>query len=416
MPPELLAKIFRYVCVLNLEPFDRFGRRRNVVKRVQLVSHVCAHWRQVAVTTPHLWTDVLPIKRHKTPTEAYCAGLKEWLGKSAPLPIRVHLECGDSIDAAAVFDALLTAAPRWDEAHLEVPSLSVLSDIPSDGLKQLRKLTLRSSDKSSAPLVAFSLAPSLVEVNLYTRHIGPLQSQLTHLTVAAAFPQECLDTLVRCQNLVTATLSMPAWPGRLDTSELKLVTLGNLESLKLKFTGVGSAAPFFACLALPALNRLTLTLNDVDWARPEFTQFQLRSPNIEILSIAWSDTLNSTDLMAILRHAPILSKLFLSFCSYAFDETVATALSSSHQSHAQLVPYLRSLSLGEGCYDLESDTLGALIAARWWTDEQLTTFPLPPQVARWSYISLGIDTSSKLLAQLAEYREQGLSLRLDFYD
>ncbi|KAJ7162946.1 hypothetical protein C8R46DRAFT_331618 [Mycena filopes] len=414
MPPELLAKIFRYTCFFD-PLLKRWENWRNLVKQAQALSHVCAHWRQVAITTPRLWTDGLYIGLAETPTEAYCSGLKEWLRRSAPLPICVTLSCTQTVDVAAVFGALLTAAHRWSDVHFELSSISVFSDIPSDGLTQLRKLTLESMYPIPAGLVAFSLAPNLTEVSLETRHIAPLVlpwSQLTHLTVAVAeSPQECLDGLLQCQNLVTADFYMPAWPGRPDVSELKPVTLGNLKVLHLKVLGiaVASITPFFACLALPALNRLALTLcHDLEWAGPQFTQFQLGSPNIEILDIGYSN-LNSGDLMAILRHAPALTKLSLEACRDAFDANIVTAL-SSHQT----TPRLHSLSITEGCDRLWDDGLDAMIAARWWTDEQLAAFPSPPQVSRWSYIYIEKDGeedfNSELEATLDAYRRQGLNV------
>ncbi|KAJ7158123.1 hypothetical protein C8R46DRAFT_1292093 [Mycena filopes] len=336
VPVELLAEIFRYTCLST--PFyagSLLRRHLGKLKPAEVVSHVCAHWRQVAITTPQLWTDLLPITLNKIPTEAYCTGLKEWLGRSAPLPIHFQLRCVGDVDAAAVVGALLAVADRWSDAHFTLSSLSVLSNIPSDRLKQLRNLALQSTDTSSAPLAAFSLAPNLTKVTLYTRHIARLQlpwSQLAHLTVAeTAAPQECLDTLVRCQNLVTASFSMLAWPGRPDISALTPVTLAKLESLALgSASEVGSLAPLFVCLALPVLSRLTLSLNyDLDWATPEFTQFQLRSPNIETLNIHCSN-LTSDAFITILRHAPAVSSLTLMDCRHAFDDTIATALSSSH--------------------------------------------------------------------------------------
>ncbi|KAJ7162986.1 hypothetical protein C8R46DRAFT_1281192 [Mycena filopes] len=392
VPVELLAEIFRYTC-LSAKPF--YGRRwfwkKNVLRPAEVVSHVCAHWRRVAITTPQLWTELLASKLSKTPTEAYCTGLKEWLRRSAPLPIPVQLSCTrDAVDATAALGAFLAMADRWSDAHFSLPSLSVLSEIPSGRLKQLRKLTLQSEDTSSSGLVAFSLAPNLTTVTLHTRHIARFQmpwSQLAHLTVGLTeSPQECLDSLLQCHNLVTADFSMPAWPGRPDVSALTPVTLGKLESLELRSSSqVGPITPLFACLALPSLSCLTLSLTyNLDWATPEFTRFQLRSPNIETLSINHSD-LEADELMVVLRHSPALSKLTLGDCPLAFDETTATVLCSSHQSHTQLLPRLCSL-LVDRCDLLEEDTLDVLIAARWWTDEQLATFPSPPRVSRWSYI------------------------------
>ncbi|KAJ7145048.1 hypothetical protein C8R46DRAFT_559367 [Mycena filopes] len=416
LPVELLVEVLRWT--LDCASSRYYFGWNTMVKQVYALSHVCAHWRQVAIATPHLWADVLPLRLIKTLTDAYLTGLKEWLNRSAPLPIHIHFDCpGRDVDEAAVMGVFMTAAHRCSNAHLEFKSLSVLSNIPSHRLEHLRKLTLRSGDWNSVATVAFSLAPNLTEVSLETRHIAQLRMpwfQLAHLRVVASCSQECLDALLQCQNLVTVFFYwLPPWPGHPDVSGLKPVTLGKLESFRLVMDNtVGSVTPFFASLRLPALKHLDLHVDD--WPTSEFAEFQLRSPNIETLTISCSD-LASADLMTILCHAPGLLTLNVVSCGDAFDVSIATALSSSHQAPAQLAPRLHTLSILR-CGDLlGEDTAIALIAARWWTDEQVGRFPSPPQVSRWSSLDLGRDDdiadSPEFTAKLEDYREQGLHVR-----
>ncbi|KAJ7145047.1 hypothetical protein C8R46DRAFT_1199911 [Mycena filopes] len=417
LPAELLVEVFRYTCS------DYTYNNTQTIKRVQALSHVCAHWRQVAIATPRLWTDGLRISLDETPTDAYLAGLKEWLNRSAPLPISVHVQCKNkAVDLAAVMGTLIATAHRWSDAHFDLASFSTLSYIPSNALKQLRTLTLYSEDTSFAAVATFLLAPNLIDIDLDIRDIVRFKmpwSQIAHLTVNVAhFPQKCLDGLLQCQNLVTANLTVPAWPDHPDVSRLKPITLGKLENLEVNTASEeGSFAPFFASLALPALMHLTISLNfDIDWVAPEFTHFHLRSPNIETLSIGYSH-LDSADLMAILRHTPSLSALDLTSCRYSFDETIVTVLSSSHQNLTQLVPRFHSLTVSEGCYDFGEDILKTLIAARWWTDAQLASFPSPPHVLRWSDIFINRDNSRNVVspqftAELEGYRRQGLHLEI----
>ncbi|KAJ7162952.1 hypothetical protein C8R46DRAFT_1352782 [Mycena filopes] len=411
LPVELLVEVFR--CALDCRAYDESS-----IQTVQNISHVCAHWRQVAITTPHLWTEVLPIKLNKTPTEACCSGLKEWLRRSAPLPVRVHLECAGGVDAAVVFGALLTASPRWSGAYFRLPSLSVLTAIPSDALKQLRVLAVYSQDTANSPaLVAFSLAPALGEVILDTHHPARLLmpwSQLAHLHVTTESPNECLASFLQCPNLVTATLEMPSWPVLPDLSQSNPTTLGKLQVLKVSITDADwpSVTPFIVCLALPALKRLILWYIDLEWSSAEFAQFQLLSPNIESLRLGYSE-LESDDLMTILRHTPMLSELKLVGCPYAFDDSIVSALSSVH---LPLVPRLHTLNVTQGCNShFDDDMLNALISSRWWTDEESATF-MPPPVSRWSCVSIDRDEvndiSREFAAKLKEYVRQGLSVEV----
>src|ERR1700729_4648142 len=52
LPPELLGEIFRY-CL----PHDY--HEKGAHNAVMLPSHVCKHWRDVALSTPPLWTNIL---------------------------------------------------------------------------------------------------------------------------------------------------------------------------------------------------------------------------------------------------------------------------------------------------------------------------------------------------------------------
>ncbi|KAJ7162936.1 hypothetical protein C8R46DRAFT_331410 [Mycena filopes] len=417
LPAELLIEVFRHTC--DCYTFDNTSR----IKKVQALSHVCAYWRRVAITTPQLWTETLDIRLEKTPTDAYLAGLKEWLNRSAPLPIRVNLECPKkNVASAAVVGALITTAHRWSSASFTIPSLSILADIPSTALKQLRTLWLESEDAANPPaMLALSLAPNLGIVTLDTRRPARLTmpwSQLTRLRVVTNSAQECLDTLLQCPNLVSVDLSIPAWPELPDLSEIRPTTLGRLETFDLKFDydKEGVITPLFTSLTLPALKRLIIQLDlENEWPSTEFTHFQIRAPNLEYLSLSSSTEINSADLLAILRHAPALSVLDLEYCRRAFDDSIITALSSSHQTPAQLVPRLQNLSVLGYSDDFEEDMLESLVAARWWTDAQLASFPLPPHVSRWSSLYISRDerfvVSPELTAKLEEYRRQGLTVK-----
>ncbi|KAJ7162941.1 hypothetical protein C8R46DRAFT_331513 [Mycena filopes] len=420
LPGELLVEVFRHTCA------DYTFDNTSTIKKVQALSHVCAYWRRVAITTPRLWTEALDIRLDKTPTHAYLAGLKEWLRRSAPFPIDIRLECRRrDIDSAAVVGAVVTTAHRWSRADFHLPSLSGFCNIPSTALKQLRTLRLQSQDAANPrALLAFSLAPNLDTLTLHTRYPTRLMmpwSQLTCLDLVTNSAQEGLDTLFQCPNLVTVELSIPAWPQLPDLAEIRPTTFGKLETfvLRFDFDEPGFLAPLFVGLALPVLKRFKIALSsELEWPSMEFTQFQLRSPNIESLSISYS-SLDSNDLMAILRHSPTLSKLDLQCCRHAFDEYIAVSLCASHQSLTQLVPRLHSLTVVEGCYDFEEHTLSALIAGRWWTDAQLAGFPLPPRVSRWSYIFIDRDQdepesviSPEFTAELDEYKRQGLKVEI----
>jgi hypothetical protein len=110
LPPEVLLIVFE--CGLNLDRPYAFLRRLRVPFSV-LVSHVCAHWRAVALQSTCLWTDIQLTLHH---------GIKLWkiyLQRSFPAPLSLDLICGPSRglhDVAMLSSALHLLIPhihRW---------------------------------------------------------------------------------------------------------------------------------------------------------------------------------------------------------------------------------------------------------------------------------------------------------------
>ncbi|KAJ7166378.1 hypothetical protein C8R43DRAFT_193380 [Mycena crocata] len=271
LPAELLVEIFlvatkSLVTTKSWSPFDQTERRV-----VHTLSQVCAYWRRLAHTTPQLWTGYLATTLKKTPSENYLASMKQWLERSSPLPIPVHLHKpihGKGIDVGPLMDVFISVAHRWKSATFYIPSLSFFSHIPGNVLHTLESLTLASADrKNDARLVTFLNAPRLRLLKLTTRNTALIPmpwSQLTTLTVTDPSPAACLGTLVQCTNVLSATFHTKAWEEIPDASGT-VTTLTQLEILNIKFGDLTEPGehfvPFFVGLALPALRKLDLDLN-----------------------------------------------------------------------------------------------------------------------------------------------------------
>ncbi|KAJ7846868.1 hypothetical protein B0H14DRAFT_3867607 [Mycena olivaceomarginata] len=384
LPAEILVEIFR----LALDTWTYMRKQR--IQKVQALSHVCAYWRRVAHTTPRLWTEMLFTRLDKMPKSDYMACMKGWL------------------ERRSLMDIIATAAHRWSDVDLTLPSLPVLSRIPTASLKSLERVFLQSTDaKHRADSTrVFLMAEHLHHARFATRRTGQLLmpwSQLTEIEVTDPSPQECLDTLVQCTSIVSARFETGAWPDVPDLSQRPITTLGRLEDLSVSVRGW--VVPFFVCLALPALKKLCLDSHMDDWSpwgSVEFTQFQLRSPSIQCLEIN-SSYLLSGDLLAVLQHAPLLAELQMESCPNSFDDSIVGAL---------------QLEVIQLCYaevNFEEDALDTMIQSRWWTDEQLLALPSPPKVARWSRIAIHCgdeegNVTGELRAKLEQYRSQGLDV------
>ncbi|KAJ7748705.1 hypothetical protein B0H14DRAFT_3603971 [Mycena olivaceomarginata] len=370
---EILVEIF----CLALDTWSFMQKQH--IQKVQALSHVCAYWRCVAHTTPRLWTETLLTRLDKTPKSDYMACMKGWLERLAPMPIAINLEIsGKARDTGeALMDIITTTAHQWSDIHLKLPSLSMLSHIPTACLKSLECLT---------------------------------EIKVTDLS-----PQECLDTLVQCTSIVSARFETGAWPDVPDLSQPPITTLGQLEDLSVSLRGC--VVPFFVCLALPALKKLCLD-SHMDgkwspWGSVEFTQFQLRSPSIQCLEIS-SSYLLSSDLLAVLQHVPLLAELQMDSYPNTFHDFIVGALQYTTQT-LPLVPRLEVIQLYYADVNFEEDVLDAMIQSQWWTDEQLLALPSPPKVARWSHIDIHCgdkeeNVTGELEAKLEQYRSQGLDV------
>ncbi|KAG5650232.1 hypothetical protein H0H81_000245 [Sphagnurus paluster] len=50
LPPEILSTIFSYITLIHLP--------RTSLQWIQCISHICSHWRRIALTCPSLWADI----------------------------------------------------------------------------------------------------------------------------------------------------------------------------------------------------------------------------------------------------------------------------------------------------------------------------------------------------------------------
>ncbi|KAJ6487123.1 hypothetical protein C8R47DRAFT_1127776 [Mycena vitilis] len=422
LPTEGLVEIFLYANHdMGCFPYTP----TDVIKLVHVLSQVCAYWRRVAHTTPQLWIRCVDMVVSKPPTDAYVAGMKEWLQRSSPLRVPVSLRVsGNAADPAPLMDVLFDASHRWSSANLSLNSLSALSRTPIPPLENLRRLTLSCRARSHASVPVFLSARRLRDATLSTRRTAQLMmpwSQLTKISVTDPSPLDCLDSLIQCPNIVTARFDTLAWATMPDFSARSMSTLGQLKDLNVSFSDSTSGffTPFFVRLALPGLKELYLYLqSEISWESPEFTQFQLNAPNIESMSIETSFML-SDDLMAILQHAPSLVELHMDSSPVCFDDSIVTALQYSATDLVHLAPRLQTLELTNAGLNFEEDTMDAMIQSRWWTDEQLLAFSSAPKVSRWASISIYIYgdeeedyISQELEEKLEAYRAQGLDVKV----
>ncbi|KAI5835149.1 hypothetical protein K523DRAFT_261328, partial [Schizophyllum commune Tattone D] len=108
LPAEILSEVFLLAVPDN-------WHEKLVGRRTLNFAQVCHLWRNVALTTPRLWT-TLRFTEHINPPAKYVTALKDDMAKTAQAPLELNLDVNwYSESASALFSSASTAKTRCDE-------------------------------------------------------------------------------------------------------------------------------------------------------------------------------------------------------------------------------------------------------------------------------------------------------------
>ena len=118
LPPELISEIF-LACLPGFMPSRMYSHCAPL-----LLCQVCQHWRDIAKSTPALWSSIsLDLRPGKI--EADVAIAMAYLSRSGGMPLSLRLEASwvtYAINDHPVLDILLHHCERWAEVQLALPS------------------------------------------------------------------------------------------------------------------------------------------------------------------------------------------------------------------------------------------------------------------------------------------------------
>jgi hypothetical protein len=163
LPPELLGEIFRY-CLP--QDYDESGAR----KAVMLPSHVCKRWRDVALSTPALWTNIVLHVTDKT-LESQTALVTDWVSRSGNLPLSFTLQGQENV--LPIMAVLFQHCARWQHINLSV-SLETLQclEAANGRLQRLETLGINGCDSLSWVEQILESAPRLRKVSVSRKFSG----------------------------------------------------------------------------------------------------------------------------------------------------------------------------------------------------------------------------------------------------
>ncbi|KAJ7681766.1 hypothetical protein B0H17DRAFT_1333589 [Mycena rosella] len=427
LPTELLVEIFKHAVHTPLfshipisqymyMPGSLFTRAAfGVSQKILGLAQVSPYWRQIVHSSPQLWAEGaihVDLNKKRTSDETYLSGLQDFLIRSSQLPISVALSQDNALRSQPSISTssserariMLSAASRWQNLSLIQVSFPHFRGLAPGTFNALECLNIRTRWHHTESVTMFQSSPRLRTLTLETRHDEPSDlalfqmpwSQLVDLQVNDNSIGGCRAILLQCSNLVSARfVTSHHWDFSPEASQAPVVVLPFLQTLIITFTGgsaqaIGGIAALFMPLALPSLQTLDLEFNPDEphiWPTDVFSQFQNRSPNIEVIKLLYS-VMDAPGLVALLRHAPALTTLDIRCSWNCVANDVFEGLRYDRDATLALAPKLQDVRFENVGDAFEEGLFEAAIRSRWWTDEQGLAGPSPPRVARLKSVSI----------------------------
>ncbi|KAF8972096.1 hypothetical protein BDZ97DRAFT_1011334 [Flammula alnicola] len=337
LPPEISSEIFQ-LSIPN-EIIDVGLHRTYATSTPLVLSSVCQKWREIAHTTPQLWTSVplrLGIKNHCSLPQL----AQEWISRSGQLLLSINLFFDPSQSASpTILRPLITTinqySTRWEYLNYQGPS-SALSDLVGDsqGAPHLQTLKLCPCQSgfdgwSRFKLDNFKPTPTTLEMSAVRLKSVVIQwNNITHVQARQLFVDECLEIFRKTPKLTHCLLQhlppghhfpMPQSPILHRTLQvlelrqlvlphhpdniLKNVTLPSLKSYKIDLQGYRLETESLISLFLRSSCSLQmLSLIDVNLYDEDLVALFRVMPELHHLELALSLRCGADTTEHIFRH------------------------------------------------------------------------------------------------------------------
>ncbi|KAJ7908909.1 hypothetical protein B0H13DRAFT_2495475 [Mycena leptocephala] len=262
LPPELLSEIF--IHCLPTEEDEYLPVTPNPKTAPLLLCGICRQWREVALTTPSLWSSIsfsseLAYSQSGIEYVEFC---RRWLSRAKDTPLSLCLEA--FVLKNSIRSLLKIIGPLWQQWRDVEISLGVdfpkLLSLPQDGEYPFLETLSLDLPRSELPL-SFVRAPKLRDVRfgVCTPQVQIPWHQITRFQTNHIEISQCLAILRNAPDLVDAEFRIQSY----ISSELPntIFQLNQLHSLTL----CGDKAPhsmtptaFLNCINAPALKTLAL--------------------------------------------------------------------------------------------------------------------------------------------------------------
>ncbi|KAF7325392.1 F-box domain-containing protein [Mycena venus] len=222
LPPEILAEIF-----IHCLPVSGLVTPDPAEPPLALCA-ICRWWREVALSTPRLWSSLL-VDFDDMHVDLY----RKWLLRARSAPLSISLKDWDEKEVLASVDPLLRTfvglSRQWKNIEIDIGLDLACSIFPVDGdfpLLEHLSVSVHASDLS----ISFCEAPKLREVSIliYNPHIQVPWHQLTTFRTANISISGCIEILRNASNLLDGTFEVADDPPDVATPIVHHKSLQNL--------------------------------------------------------------------------------------------------------------------------------------------------------------------------------------------
>ncbi|KAJ7187994.1 hypothetical protein C8R46DRAFT_878455 [Mycena filopes] len=457
MPRDIWEEIFLHCLPVSPEPDTPVSHRAPGtplgLTAPLVLLRVCRAWRTVALSLPDLWTSlsvVVSDGQSFPPLDV----ASRWLRRSGDLPLTLSLcqtnesegnqEYADEM--LAVFMRYLT---RWRDVRLDIanptygrslqPSSSLQApllesfhlttcwrltpneEIMQDLLKML-EVAPRLSSFSVSRLSDLNVSPTSTVAIPWTQLI---RLDLGFIPSVSA----CLSIMSGCPNLESCNLVVDPEEGPLPTLPIVLPSLTSLE-LHIR---AGELASLLDRAVFPALKSFSLYVQDAydnhaQWSQASFMNFLSRS-KCALMRLELHDTgVQPPEFIECLQHEGargIVELVIHDSRDWTWDPVITPRLvqlltlpsgdapTSSPEAEvaAYILPALRALDLGKGCWTCPNGLLSEMIESRW-----RTTLAGVARLER-VHIDLHLleDVYGPDHTRLERLRDEGMKVRMTYF-
>ncbi|KAJ8095168.1 hypothetical protein PM082_010390 [Marasmius tenuissimus] len=455
LPTETLTDIFVYACEGN-------KLTSSSPPAVILLSTICGRWRNVALTTPRLWSFLaIDLGSWKGKADHLVSSTMLFMERSKACPLDITIifpadENGTNEWIARVFDAMSHRCARWRSVSFSLPTHITLPnnlflEVRGQALPLLQSLQIRQipDSKTDGPVAnpdifngVFDVSTSLRTLDVETSFVSDIRlphHQITRLTIFRQWSAKCLAFLRLFQRLQELHLHHIV----VNAEDSEHLVSNTIETLWLSLKSQTDHDTLMKHMTLPGLTSLTFSSRKAFrkdalqhwpvWEATATMDFLARSScsltSICLISLPITDR----QTIVLLRAMPQLASLQIEELEFPgtattdppsnmnriVTDTLLQRLVVKHEGYkleppgTVLLPLLANITVKLHAQNLPEQSLLAVISSRWIPDITQARDVGVECLRSVNIDVMGGEESGSTLDSLRCFRDAGLRLKID---